>query len=187
MSLVQDSQTQIPNLHRQLCVLELFKSWRPYPAFAATELVTCISQRAPNDQERLSAATDPNESHVILQANPRHLVETTRPSWRGQTPARAQTLLARLLNRAILLSSCRRRFSGQLVARRQHPDPPWVPRHVVHPSSYNAHYQCRRIRRAEHQVRGFNSFEEAVNVLLNHAAFSQLHEHLRQHNRAELT
>ena len=33
MLLARDSQTQIPNLHRQLCVLKLFKSWRPYPAF----------------------------------------------------------------------------------------------------------------------------------------------------------
>ena len=49
MSLERDFQAQIPNLYRQLCVLKLFKSWRPYPASLATESVTCVGQRTLND------------------------------------------------------------------------------------------------------------------------------------------
>ena len=37
------------------------------------------------------------------------------------------------------------------------------------------------------QVSGFDSFEEPFGVLFNHAALGQLHEHVRQRNRAKLS
>ena len=49
-----------------------------------------------------------------------------------------------------------------------------------------AHDQRSRIRRAKPQVSRFDSFEELFDVLLNHAALSQLHKHLRQRNWAKL-
>ena len=81
MSLARDPQTQIPNLHQQLCVLKLFKSW-------ATESVACLGQRTLND---VPGAADPKK--VMSSCRPILVIsrEPARPSWRGQTPARTQT------------------------------------------------------------------------------------------------
>ena len=58
-------------------------------------------------------------------------------------------------------------------------------RYVTRPASDDPNDQRRRIRRAEPQVSGFYAFEEVFSVLLDHAAFGQLHQHLRQRNGAK--
>ena len=55
-------------------VLKLFKSRRPYSAFIATESVTCLGQYTfDGPPGSVGRSSRPNESHVILQANPRDL------------------------------------------------------------------------------------------------------------------
>ena len=68
MTLARDSQTQILNLHRRLCVLKLFKP----TAFVATEPVTCLGQSAHNEiPGAFERCGWPNECHVVLKTYPR--------------------------------------------------------------------------------------------------------------------
>ena len=167
MPLAWDPQAQISNRQRQLRILKLSKTRRPYSAFEAAESVSCIRQCAFNcSPGAVERGRRHNEGHVILQAfvNSRG-TRSSDLERANSSPSTNMTCIAREpCHLPLVVLSTGQNFVPQ-----------------------GSHCAAQIAASCGHAALAASPLEEPFNVLLNRAAFCQLHEHLRRRNRTKLT